>query len=366
MVAFGYEATGFGSNAVSVFEITPHGKCVWNAVIEAPYVGFLHDFAVTQRHIIFYAIPMLFDDAQLKSGGIHWSWDSTKPTYFGVLRRSGDGKDVQWIEGPTRSATHVMGAFSDGDKVYVDVEMSMSNPFPFVPMRDGSQWNPIAGSSHITRLSADLSRGRTRAATGSSRCIRTKAHCLGRTIATTRCHTVTGSCPVPAQSARATRVSIIRTARRRCTTRVPRPPSTSAVSPRAARPRPKALGISWRRASYRREWPLRPRDSRRGASGRRPGRGRQVADAGDRSDPRLVGARGSATVVVRLTVARAAARRNDRRGQFLREQNAYLLLEGEKGQNAEQQYGPEKRCDVPPRNLHGPRKFASIQQDQQG
>ena len=35
---------------------------------------------------------------------------------------------MQWIEGPTRSATHVMGAFSDGDKVYVDVEMSMSNP----------------------------------------------------------------------------------------------------------------------------------------------------------------------------------------------------------------------------------------------
>jgi carotenoid cleavage dioxygenase-like enzyme len=162
MVAFGYEATGFGSNAVSIFEITPHGKCAWNAVIEAPYVGFLHDFAVTQRHIIFYAIPMLFDDAQLKSGGIHWSWDSMKPTYLGVLRRGGDGKDAQWIEGPTRSATHVMGAFSDGEKVYVDVEMSMSNPFPFVPMRDGSQWNPIAGASHITRLSVDLSQGRAR------------------------------------------------------------------------------------------------------------------------------------------------------------------------------------------------------------
>jgi carotenoid cleavage dioxygenase len=162
LVAFGYEATGFGSKVVSIFEITPQGKLAWNASIEVPYVGMLHDFAVTQRHIVFYVIPIAFDEAQLKSGGIHWSWDSTKPTYFGVLRRGGDGRDVQWIEGPSRSATHVMGAFSDGDKLYVDVEMSMSNPFPFVPMRDGSQWNPIAGASHITRLSADLSRGRPR------------------------------------------------------------------------------------------------------------------------------------------------------------------------------------------------------------
>ncbi|HEU4618600.1 MAG TPA: carotenoid oxygenase family protein, partial [Gammaproteobacteria bacterium] len=113
MVAFGYEATGFGSNVVSIFEFTPQGKRVWNASIEVPYVGMLHDFAVTQKHIVFYVIPLAYDEAQLKRGGIHWSWDSTLPTYFGFIRRGGDGKDVKWIQGPTRSATHVMGAFDD-------------------------------------------------------------------------------------------------------------------------------------------------------------------------------------------------------------------------------------------------------------
>jgi carotenoid cleavage dioxygenase len=53
-----------------------------------------------------------------------------------------------------------MGAFDDGNMLYVDVEMSMSNPFPFMPMRDGSRWDPIAGSSHITRLSVDTSKRR--------------------------------------------------------------------------------------------------------------------------------------------------------------------------------------------------------------
>jgi carotenoid cleavage dioxygenase len=160
MVAFGYEAEGHGSDVVSMFEITPEGRMVWNTKIQVPYVGMLHDFAVTQKHIVFYVIPLAFDEAQMSKGGIHWSWDAAKPTYFGFVRRGGDGKDVRWIEGPTRSATHVMGAFDDGEKIVVDVEMSMSNPFPFMPQRDGSPWNPVAGSSHITRLSVDLSKRR--------------------------------------------------------------------------------------------------------------------------------------------------------------------------------------------------------------
>jgi carotenoid cleavage dioxygenase-like enzyme len=156
LVAFGYESEGHGSDVVTMFEFTPQGRKVWEAKIRVPYVGMLHDFAVTEHYIVFYVIPMTIDQPQMDRGGIHWSWDSTKPTYFGFLRRGGDGKDVRWIEGPTRSATHVMGAFDDDDQLVVDVEMSMSNPFPFMPMRDGSRWDPVAGTSHITRLSVNL------------------------------------------------------------------------------------------------------------------------------------------------------------------------------------------------------------------
>jgi carotenoid cleavage dioxygenase-like enzyme len=158
MIAFGYEAKGFGTNDVNVFQITPEGKMTWQAWIKVPYVGMIHDFAVTQKHIVFYVIPLAFDEKQIASGGIHWSWNNGQPTYFGVMRRGGDGSDLRWIKGPERSSTHVMGTWSDGEKVYVDVEMSAYNPFPFMPMRDGSKWDPVKGSSRITRLSADLSK----------------------------------------------------------------------------------------------------------------------------------------------------------------------------------------------------------------
>jgi carotenoid cleavage dioxygenase-like enzyme len=157
MIAFGYEAKGFGTDDVNVFEYTPQGKKIWSTWIKVPYIGLLHDFAVTQRHIIFYVFPLAIDMDQMRRGGIHWSWDSSKPTYFGVMRRGGDGKDIRWFKGPERSATHVMGAFEDGNKVYVDMEMSAYNPFPFMPMRDGQRWDPVKGASHITRLSVDLS-----------------------------------------------------------------------------------------------------------------------------------------------------------------------------------------------------------------
>jgi carotenoid cleavage dioxygenase-like enzyme len=158
MIAFGYEAKGFGTDDVNVFQITPQGKMVWSTWIKVPYVGMIHDFAVTQKHIVFYVVPLAFDEAQMKSGGIHWSWYSGQPTWFGVLRRGGDGKDLRWFKGPERCSTHVMGTFDDGNHVYVDVEMSQYNPFPFMPMRDGSRWDPVKGASQITRLSADLSK----------------------------------------------------------------------------------------------------------------------------------------------------------------------------------------------------------------
>jgi carotenoid cleavage dioxygenase-like enzyme len=118
----------------------------------------VHDFAVTQKHIVFYVVPLAFDEKQIKEGGIHWSWYSGQPTYLGVMRRGGDGKDLRWFKGPERCSTHVMGCWSEGEKVYLDVEMSAYNPFPFMPMRDGSKWDPVKGSSRITRLSADLSK----------------------------------------------------------------------------------------------------------------------------------------------------------------------------------------------------------------
>jgi carotenoid cleavage dioxygenase-like enzyme len=156
IVAFGYEADGFGSAAVAVFEIDKTGKKVWEAKVPVPYCGLLHDFAVTENHIALFVVPLAFDPEQIARGGIHWSWDKTRKTYFGFMRRYGDGKDLQWIEGPTQSGTHTMGAFEDGGKIYLDTEMTPGNPFPFMPNKDGSPPDLPGSVSTLHRITANL------------------------------------------------------------------------------------------------------------------------------------------------------------------------------------------------------------------
>jgi carotenoid cleavage dioxygenase len=157
IIAFGYEAEGFGSDVVAVFELEKNtGRKLWEAKVKVPYVGLLHDFGVTENHIVLYVIPLAMDRAQIERGGIHWSWDATRRTYFGFFRRHGDGKDVQWIEGPAQSGTHTMGTFEDKGRIYLDTEMTPGNPFPFMPNKDGSPPDIPGSFSTIHRISANL------------------------------------------------------------------------------------------------------------------------------------------------------------------------------------------------------------------
>lgn len=157
MIGFGYEARGNGSDDVAVYSIDKNGEINWEAWIKVPYVGMLHDFAITQTHIAFLVIPLAVNTAQMKQGGVHFAWDSTLPTWLGVMHRGGDGGDLRWFKGPERSATHVMNGFSDGDKLYIDMDMSQGNQFPFFPMLH-EQFDFKRASGRLTRLSVDLSR----------------------------------------------------------------------------------------------------------------------------------------------------------------------------------------------------------------
>jgi carotenoid cleavage dioxygenase-like enzyme len=155
MLGFGYEADGHGSDALAVFEYSPQGKLVWNAKVRMPYVCALHDFSVTDNFIAFFLMPLAFDAEQMARGGIHWSWDSSLPSYFGYMRRGGDGSDIRWIKGPTRGNFHVMGCFDDGKKLYADLTLSQSNPLNFMPQKDGAPFNQLQALSHLNRLTID-------------------------------------------------------------------------------------------------------------------------------------------------------------------------------------------------------------------
>ena len=156
LVAFGYEARGEATDDVAVMSFDMQGRKTWEAWIKVPYVGLLHDFAVTRTHVAFLAIPMATNVERMKQGQVHFAGDSSLPTWLGVLRRGGDGRDVRWLKGPERCATHTMGTFSDGTRLYVDMDMGLKNQFPFFPNIDGAPFDPVAAQGRVTRISVDL------------------------------------------------------------------------------------------------------------------------------------------------------------------------------------------------------------------
>lgn len=94
MITFGYEAKGLGTNDVYVAKVGLDGKVNWEAWVQQPYPAMIHDFAVTENHIAFFICPLAVNIPQMQSGGVHFAYDSSLPSYLGVMRRDGDGSDI--------------------------------------------------------------------------------------------------------------------------------------------------------------------------------------------------------------------------------------------------------------------------------
>ena len=156
-IAFGYSARGMYSRDTVYYEISPDGRITHEVEFEVPYYCMLHDFGVTEHYAVFPIIPQCgVGEEALKAGKPYYAWDSTKDIYLGVLPRGGRASDLRWFKAPNQFCSHVMNAFDDGPKVYIDVPRAESNMFPFFPEL-GKPWDPTKAASRLTRWSVDMS-----------------------------------------------------------------------------------------------------------------------------------------------------------------------------------------------------------------
>jgi carotenoid cleavage dioxygenase-like enzyme len=156
LICFGYEATGEASRDVFVYFIDRSGQVRREIRLEAPYVGEMHDMAITRTHIVLPLYPLTTDKEWLAGGNIHWYWDHRLPGYLCVLPRDGDAKDARWIKGPNHAMVHTLNAATEGKRLVIDGSVSDANPFPFFPNRFGPPWTPENGTGTIRRWMLDL------------------------------------------------------------------------------------------------------------------------------------------------------------------------------------------------------------------
>lgn len=157
MLCFGYEAGGDGHDAsreIVFYEIAADGKKLTEVWFEAPFCGYIHDFAFTKNHIILPVTPLKADLQRIQKGGNHWAWDPKEDHYFGIApRRQPKREDITWLRSDNCFQGHVAGGYEDQGKLIFDLSMADGNVFFWFPEEGKPPAPPGPGSlkSPMTR-----------------------------------------------------------------------------------------------------------------------------------------------------------------------------------------------------------------------
>jgi carotenoid cleavage dioxygenase-like enzyme len=130
MIAYGYQAKGDLSDDIAVYTMNKQGQITKEVWFKSPYIGIIHDIAITQKYVLIPVIPRTTSLARLQSGEPMWEWNASLPTMIGVLPRDGESKDVRWYKGPARNTLHFLNATDRKNKITMELPVSSGERDP--------------------------------------------------------------------------------------------------------------------------------------------------------------------------------------------------------------------------------------------
>ena len=151
---FGYNASGPLTPTLSFGSINASGSATRFDRFEAPYASMVHDFVVTERHLLFPILPITGSMTRAMKGLPPYAWEPDKGAYVGVMKRNGSAKDIVWFRGESCYVFHVMNAWEEGDRIIADV--MQFEEAPLFPHPDGSPTDPEKSRARLARWTFDL------------------------------------------------------------------------------------------------------------------------------------------------------------------------------------------------------------------
>jgi carotenoid cleavage dioxygenase len=91
--------------------------------VDIPTTGgpMIHDIAFTQKYILVFDLPTIFNlEAAMSGAGLPYLWDHEYDARIGLLPREGNAEDVKWFSIDPCYFFHPMNAYDDGDFVVLD------------------------------------------------------------------------------------------------------------------------------------------------------------------------------------------------------------------------------------------------------
>jgi carotenoid cleavage dioxygenase len=156
LVGYAYSAKGEATDDVALYSFDKNGKKTWEVWFKSPYPGMIHDCAISEHYIVLPLIPQVMDLERLKRGGIAFQWEPGLDQVYIVAPRGGDAKDVRFFHAPNAMPGHVINAFDEGGKLYLDLPVALDNVFWFFPDKDGKFPPPGSFGTEITRWCFDM------------------------------------------------------------------------------------------------------------------------------------------------------------------------------------------------------------------
>ncbi|MEU4251146.1 carotenoid oxygenase family protein [Amycolatopsis sp. NPDC026612] len=183
----------FGMGSKVQYSVIDAGGHVRRTVdVEVTGSPMMHDFSLTENHVVFYDLPVTFNaemavaasvPAALRTpaklvvsamvgkvrvpdpvtammarklganGGLPYRWDPKYPARIGVMPRDGGSRDVRWFDVEPCYVFHPLNAYDDGDSVVLDV---VRHPKMF----DTELHGPDEGGPTLDRWTVDLAAGK--------------------------------------------------------------------------------------------------------------------------------------------------------------------------------------------------------------
>ncbi|MEU7410323.1 carotenoid oxygenase family protein [Streptomyces sp. NPDC042638] len=138
--------------------VDPAGRVARTTRIPVPDAPMMHDFALTERHVVLFDLPVTFDAAAAGRGApVPYVWNRHHPTRVGVMPRTGG--PVRWFGIDPVFHSHTLNAYDEGGSVVVDL---MAYPAPFHVARHGVGGPYAPGTARLERWTVDLRHGRVR------------------------------------------------------------------------------------------------------------------------------------------------------------------------------------------------------------
>jgi carotenoid cleavage dioxygenase len=133
---FGY---GFLPPWLVYHRLDARGRLVRSEEIAIPGPAMIHDFALTERHVVFMDLPVVFSFERAMSGGFPFEWSDSHGARLGVMPREGGNADVRWFDIDPCYVFHPMNAHDTDAGVSLDVvryrELWRGGPDTFTPAR---------------------------------------------------------------------------------------------------------------------------------------------------------------------------------------------------------------------------------------